>query len=104
MTSLKLALLWVSAGVLVVVLGLFSSIAERPASAGTAMAPAAAVDQPMQSKAAGEEICQGGGPLSLAPEAPQDAICGSGFTWTCCPCGGCGCRNQHMSPANFCAC
>lgn len=110
MTSFKLALLWVSAGVLAVCLGMFSTASAdravaRSTPAMSAPAGAAAVHaQPQQSKADDGVTCQAEStPLQLGPSAPQ-AACPSGSAWTCCRCGGCGCRPQHISPANWCAC
>lgn len=37
-------------------------------------------------------------------ELAPTGSCRTGYSWTCCPCGGCGCRPQWMSPANWCAC
>lgn len=109
MTSLKLALLWVSAAVIAVCLGMFSTAsADRAvAKAAPAMsAPTAAAvhASPQQSRADDGVTCQADvSPLHLGPAAPQ-ATCPSGSAWTCCRCGGCGCRPQHISPANWCAC
>jgi hypothetical protein len=111
MTSLKLALLWVSAGVLVVCLGMFSTAAadhQVAKATPTMTAPAAQATPaaaPAQSTAPTNDLsCQASAnPLSLGGGAPQ-AACPTGSAWTCCRCGGCGCRPQHISPTNWCAC
>jgi len=44
---------------------------------------------------------------ALAQVAVADAAgssCPPKHTWTCCPCGGCGCRPWSMSPKNWCGC
>ncbi|WP_394834931.1 hypothetical protein LVJ94_51375 [Pendulispora rubella] len=39
----------------------------------------------------------------VSPESAT-ASCPAKHSWTCCPCGGCGCRPWTMSPRNWCQC
>jgi len=63
-------------------------------------APPASDDAKSQTAAASAQPSSG----EPAGINPQDSICGPGLTWTCCPCGGCGCRPENISPRNFCGC
>jgi hypothetical protein len=109
MSSLKLALLWVSAAVLVIGLGLFATASadRHTATRSPAMSPASApAAQPQAPSSTTQDVqCLADTaeqPLSL--KAPAAAACPSGTAFTCCSCGGCGCRPQRISPANWCGC
>lgn len=117
MSSLKHALLWVSAAVVIVALGFFSiAQADRGAAPmkaqvtaqSTAADQAPAKAQPQQSKLGGEQATCGAEltapSLALQASGPVAAACPTNTSYTCCPCGGCGCRPRNISPANWCAC
>jgi hypothetical protein len=108
MTSVKSMFLCIAAGVLLVSFGLFSQVladhhVEKSASvvsptSDSADPPAA---QPSGDLQCGAETTRQ--PLSLEPSV-EPRSCPKGTAHTCCPCGGCGCRPQNISPANWCAC
>lgn len=118
MTRIKPALLWISAIALLVCLGLFSHVAvgQRAHAANSVVAPASVAPA---GEAAGQSQLENALPaagdhcgaaasaqplsLELSPDAPA-ATCPKGTAHTCCSCGGCGCRPQNISPANWCAC
>ena len=118
---IKFVALWISAGVLFLSLGLFTPDsssqhvapvipAASPASdqlAPPAKLPAipASLTLPVtpatdQAPCAAQPI----DPPSPSARTTIQAACPSGTAWTCCRCGGCGCRPMHISPTNWCAC
>lgn len=119
---IRYLLLSISAGVLFLSLGLFSPDAGRsvaptvpaasPASDKAAV-PAARPELPaipdalkLPAPASGAQPCAAppiDAPSSSAPTTVQ-AACPSGTVFTCCRCGGCGCRPMRISPTNWCAC
>lgn len=112
MTSIKTAVLWVSAGFLLLCLGLFltagtaeadrSTPAKAAISAPADAAPAPAMQQspaPSSKLSCGTEVSA---PLTLS--VGPAAACSTNHVWTCCRCGGCGCRPRNISPTNWCAC
>jgi hypothetical protein len=119
MISPKTVLLWISAGILFVSLGLFTVAAtDRPAmAAGPAVSPiseSAAQPQVQSETPAGDEQpcpAEAAEQPSTSSESaiPADAICGPTATWQCCrcgscaTCGGCSCRPNNISPGNWCA-
>lgn len=120
---IKFVALWISAGVLFLSLGLFSpDAAYRPvAPAVPATSPASDHALPTArpelptipdvlrlpaTPAPGESPCAAQPIDPPSPSAPTtiQAACPTGTAWTCCRCGGCGCRPMHISPTNWCAC
>ena len=116
MTSIKTAVLWVSAGILLVCLGLFLTTGTAEADRGapakaTVSAPADAAPAPaqlQQSPAPSKQACGEANALtalSLFPsDGPSASACPTNTVYTCCRCGGCGCRPRNISPTNWCAC
>ena len=114
MSKIKFALVAACTLAMVLCLGLFSghatSWAAPAAPQATKVVKAEAATLPAteatKAKSSADESCKSSAELDDAAQAlvPADAICGPGFTWTVCRCGGAGCRNQHISPANFCGC
>ena len=116
---IKFVALWISAGVLFLSLGLFtpdSSIRQvapvipTTAPASDQLAPPAslpAIPASLTLPATDPSPCAAqpiDPPSPSAPPITIQAACPSGTAWTCCRCGGCGCRPQHISPTNWCAC
>jgi hypothetical protein len=121
MPSSRLSLLLVLIGVLIASLGSsFAGEAEDSTAATSLKAKAAPVSkamkasQPAPTRAVpsarpatgdnGAQQCTAKGPAGEDIYPPLAAACPTGWPWTCCPCGGCGCRPPWMSPASFCAC
>ncbi len=123
MTGIKLMLLWVSAGILFVTLGLsFAVGADRDATAaGPVISPASdslvqpSVQPPAQpaSSVMGDKQCgeaEGAlATLTLPSEASStptvNAACPAGTARYCCTCAGfCGCKPRTMNPQTFCGC
>jgi hypothetical protein len=113
MISPKSVLMWIAAGILFVSVGLFT-IAATDQQAMAAGPPASSISEPAEPQvqsetpAGDEQPCsaEAAEQQSTPSEAaiPMDAICGPGASWTCCRCGGCGCRPTNISPTNWCAC
>lgn len=116
MISPKTVLMWIAAGILFVSVGLFTiaatdgqAMAAGPASSITESATESAEPRVQPETSAGDEQpCrpEAAEQQSTSSEAaiPMDAICGPGYSWTVCPCGGFGCRPTNISPRNWCAC
>lgn len=111
MTPIKRLLLCISAGALLVCLGLFSTASADHVAPGAASITAPAADQPVAQPPSTPAVDQGCGAqapaLTLTPDGNAVAAggwCEVGSTWTCCRCGGCGCRPQNISPTNWCGC
>ncbi|HWM86471.1 MAG TPA: hypothetical protein VNO33_11550 [Kofleriaceae bacterium] len=117
MPSSRLSLLLVLIGVLIASFGSSFAGEREGSTAQTSLkakaAPAAKMQAPQQSKALkaspatgdqGAQQCTAKGPAGEDIYPTVAAACPTGWPWTCCPCGGCGCRPPWMSPANFCAC
>lgn len=118
MATSRLFVLWISGAALIV--GLGSSFAEkraqpdRPADQVKADAqaqPAATASQegesnvcPAPRAAAPTSASSVASTEELSSPSGDELACPPNHSWTCCPCGGCGCRPQWMSPANWCAC
>lgn len=119
MSSLKIALLSVTAAMLVLCLGLFSTASADHRATGKAPAEAkmtAQAQQSVQQSVQADASC-GGDPaslLTLQPDqgahgsswlgGPETSACPTNTVYTCCRCGGCGCRPRNISPTNWCAC
>lgn len=101
MISIKHVLLWLSMAVVILGLGAFASSSPDRSAAPSPAAARAADPAPAshgELQCAADAVDQ---PLAVAPAA---AACPSGTAFTCCRCGGCGCRPQRISPANWCGC
>jgi hypothetical protein len=117
MSTIKLALVSISAAVLIC-LGLFSTAsADRHTSSSPAVSAAspstgAAATRPMQSTLNDEGSCSSAPAAAqltlqsnaVASSGPSTMACPTNTVYTCCRCGGCGCRPRNISPANWCAC
>lgn len=113
MSSIKSAALWVSAAFLIACLSLFFGVADADVAAPAKATASAVADQApaqfQQSSAAPSKAACGAeakAPLSLSPlsSGPVAMACPTNTSYTCCPCGGCGCRPRHISPINWCQC
>lgn len=108
MSKIKFALVSFSTVAFVLCLGLFSARATSwaaPAAAPAAEATAAP-ETARSTPPANDERCKASVDSDDAAQSlvPADAICGPGFSWTVCRCGGAGCRPTNISPTNWCAC
>jgi hypothetical protein len=103
--------LWISAGVMFLSLGLFSpASSDQPVASKSAVTSpshgevAPPVAQPAPATSAEELQCAAQSAEPSLPAPTVQAACPSGTAFTCCRCGGCGCRPQNISPTNWCAC
>ena len=117
MSTLKLALVSVSAALLIC-LGLFSTAsADRHAtptvSAAASHSTSSAAAKPvLQQSTRSDDSCSNAPAAAsltlqsnaVASSGPSTAACPTNTVYTCCRCGGCGCRPRNISPTNWCAC
>lgn len=106
MVNIKGTLLCIVAGVLLASFGLFSKvIADQHVekSAAVASLTSHSADQAAVQPSGDLQYSADTSPQPLSLEAPR-LTCPKGTDATCCPCGGCGCRPQNISPANWCGC
>jgi len=122
MTRIKPVLLSISAGVLLVCLGVLSTFAGQHATAATPTTPSLttkSVEQPAHAVApATEQRCGAQSAdqsltldvaalteaASTSASGARNVTCPTKTVYTCCRCGGCGCRPTNISPTNWCAC
>jgi len=114
MSKIKFALVAACTLAMVLCLGLFSGgatswagpAAPQVTKAAKADAAALPATEATKAKSSADESCKSSAELDDAAQAliPANGICNPPFIWTVCKCGNAGCRNPHVSPANFCGC
>lgn len=110
MTNLKIVSLSCAAAILLVSFALFAAPVIDAHSDGATPAAVAASDSAPEPalESSALPVSQSECVASLDEQTPSQgesaSTCPSGWAWTCCSCGGCGCRRPGLSVQNFCQC